>query len=760
MQSEAETPLLRRLNGRPQACDPCRLRKVACDHTQPVCNRCRKRNQASACVYTIGSTTASASASTKVIASPKVTKKSSAPGRARLRPASSPVSSSLPAALSSYETHPAAHVAGSRRPTPRSDFEFGAPPSSNHPSGQYSTPSNESGCASGTTAVTTASPTQHRQHRYDSSSLASPTAPLLPPSRLGPLGFTSYSAVYEEARTRLSCLQGQPSPLPANDRLKPIRAGGFPWVMSAATRANCHALLRDLPDLDLAQAQANISFKNNDTWAQIAAGKILASFRTTLTHRSDSQIENLAQLMSTNTLKQVSDDLADPNDWIDQFVGPNLRWESLGLLFTFPELFSGGCGVEECASSWWHRISFKQAVLEWLDICLGLCLCMAGGNLMVLHICSKRSFLESVTLGDAGLECWRANADAVAVSTYLGLYTEPEQSNYTPTFCSELRRRLFAVAYTTDKVIASFQGRPPLLSNRYASTPPPLDISDKDYFAGNASLEKSIRALDKNGWKTTGDFSATTMIRARVIIAHVRDDLLEIALGSSKQPKVNTLIEIKAREAALIAELPPGLAYDPHELEDPRMNADTAYAKTLIQIEHLQNLFFAERLLQRYGQAQEGELLTISYEMVTLTLNFWIHKDSFTKARIDFQWLVMAYAAPGGGILCMELLKPTFSGPHPRDPKVTRSSIIQQLSLLVGFLSWVSPDAPNSTLCASCKTVIQHVLDHTLNNPQIESSSKPLEPFEQPDAYQPYFNFDLLDTFDWLRADDFIGDTL
>ncbi|CAG9946617.1 unnamed protein product [Clonostachys rosea f. rosea IK726] len=36
MQSEAETPLLRRLNGRPQACDPCRLRKVACDHTQPM----------------------------------------------------------------------------------------------------------------------------------------------------------------------------------------------------------------------------------------------------------------------------------------------------------------------------------------------------------------------------------------------------------------------------------------------------------------------------------------------------------------------------------------------------------------------------------------------------------------------------------------------------------------------------------------------------------------------------------------------------
>lgn len=155
---------------------------------------------------------------------------------------------------------------------------------------------------------------------------------------------------------------------------------------------------------------------------------------------------------------------------------------------------------------------------------------------------------------------------------------------------------------------------------------------------------------------------------------------------------------------------------------------------------------------------------------------------------------VMSYAAPGGGILCMELLRPTFSGPrHPRNPSVTRSSMIQHLSVLVSFLAWVSPDAPNADLCASCRTVIQHVLDHTLNNnnsgANIGSSSYGnssnsnnndgsgggdssnanaplteatmatlLEPFE--DAAQPYFNFDLLDTFDWLRADEFMSESL
>lgn len=41
----------RRRNGRPQACEPCRLRKVACDHSMPVCTRCRSGKSPDSCVY-------------------------------------------------------------------------------------------------------------------------------------------------------------------------------------------------------------------------------------------------------------------------------------------------------------------------------------------------------------------------------------------------------------------------------------------------------------------------------------------------------------------------------------------------------------------------------------------------------------------------------------------------------------------------------------------------------------------------------------
>ncbi len=41
----------RRPNGRLAACNPCRARKVSCDHRQPACTRCLKKDQGARCFY-------------------------------------------------------------------------------------------------------------------------------------------------------------------------------------------------------------------------------------------------------------------------------------------------------------------------------------------------------------------------------------------------------------------------------------------------------------------------------------------------------------------------------------------------------------------------------------------------------------------------------------------------------------------------------------------------------------------------------------
>ena len=108
----------------------------------------------------------------------------------------------------------------------------------------------------------------------------------------------------------------------------------------------------------------------------------------------------------------------------------------------------------------------------------------------------------------------------------------------------------------------------------------------------------------------------------------------------------------------------------------------------------------------------------------------------------------------------MELLKPrslaseSHLGANPQVLLLSRSSIVQKLSLLVGFLDWINPSAPNGDLCSECKSVIQRVLDQTLNVVSTDrfAAPDPLDSWDFPST-QRDFNFDLLDTYDWLRPD-------
>lgn len=47
----AINPILRRRNGKPQSCEPCRISKIRCDHRTPICSRCVARGMNSSCSY-------------------------------------------------------------------------------------------------------------------------------------------------------------------------------------------------------------------------------------------------------------------------------------------------------------------------------------------------------------------------------------------------------------------------------------------------------------------------------------------------------------------------------------------------------------------------------------------------------------------------------------------------------------------------------------------------------------------------------------
>jgi hypothetical protein len=90
----------------------------------------------------------------------------------------------------------------------------------------------------------------------------------------------------------------------------------------------------------------------------------------------------------------------------------------------------------------------------------------------------------------------------------------------------------FASAFYADKCLSTFVGRPPFINYRYCSLSPPLDLSDEDLIAGGERLNQAISKLDAAGWNPQGNDLRVSMKRLRFLLAVLREQALEIALGT------------------------------------------------------------------------------------------------------------------------------------------------------------------------------------------------------------------------------------
>lgn len=122
-------------------------------------------------------------------------------------------------------------------------------------------------------------------------------------------------------------------------------------------------------------------------------------------------------------------------------------------------------------------------------------------------------------------------------------------SDEVPSISSEARKRVFASVFRMDKGIATFTGRPPMFSRRYTTSQSlPLDVTDEVLLAGGEVLARAIASLDENGFNTDGKVYSATILRARTLLALVRDEVLEIALGCNEHDDIVELAAYVLRE--------------------------------------------------------------------------------------------------------------------------------------------------------------------------------------------------------------------
>jgi hypothetical protein len=202
-----------------------------------------------------------------------------------------------------------------------------------------------------------------------------------------------------------------------------------------------------------------------------------------------------------------------------------------------------------------------------------------------------------------------------------------------------------------------------------------------------------------------------------------------------------------------MANMPDGLIYRPEDMTcKAGVNKRNIVNKLRLRLEHLQNMFLIERLLSKQGDHDCGcDLFDTSLEMISLALILWTHQKRVDYPESCLDWLVMSYAAPAGGVLCVQLLKCDTTAAR-------KAVIIEKLSMLVSFLDWVEPTAPNYSIGKGVQQAVRRTIEQSLERPAVGVADTLPDAgisymTESTGEFDGIFNFDLLDTFDWLRPE-------
>lgn len=120
--------------------------------------------------------------------------------------------------------------------------------------------------------------------------------------------------------------------------------------------------------------------------------------------------------------------------------------------------------------------------------------------------------------------------------TELGLHNRKETELPTSSLLSQFRKRTFAACFSLDKLMTTHVGRPPALSRHYCSTQNSLDFDDDQFVADSEQIQSIKQNLDDSGWDIVGNVYPSTYLRALMVMAGVRDMILEIYLGIVDEP--------------------------------------------------------------------------------------------------------------------------------------------------------------------------------------------------------------------------------
>ena len=253
---------------------------------------------------------------------------------------------------------------------------------------------------------------------------------------------------------------------------------------------------------------------------------------------------------------------------------------------------------------------------------------------------------------------WKRLGDLATTVFALGLHQEPDDN--VPFFLKEIRKRIFVAAYSLDKQLATFLGRPPLISWRYCNIQFPLDLSYDEIVSDPATRDAAIARLESNNWwNIEGTPAKGGWARAILTTCIVREKVLELSLChqdddlAQKVECVNreltfTIIADKGRAVSRESEqmrlaLPDFLHWNPEH--DSSLSAYDDNVLFQLHLDFLYSSFLLYRILDRRTQTQSDGLIKASRDILSGLIQMVAKINRAGKPPVDIGWDVSIVSA-------------------------------------------------------------------------------------------------------------------
>ena len=453
-------------------------------------------------------------------------------------------------------------------------------------------------------------------------------------------------------------------------------------------------------------------------------------------HERVEDLYGLSELVWRNTQHSITvDGTTSTLEWGARHTGRHLRWETLGALCSavgliaidmseYDSAFNSARAKGIAKDKRTMTETIRKAIEEVLAFCR---YCETTTDVYVCNLYESVLLLESLR-GDAYSGAWHRMGEVVDTVISLGYHQEKRADVNTPFYIAELRTRLFDQIYGHDKNISTFLGRPPRLSHRYCVTQLPLDLSDEELCLQGAELQTAISRLN-DGWNSDNRFRRSTWRRVWAQHARIREDILEIVLGTSVEGMATKAEKIRGRIRQTNDSMPEFVKADVIEILN-NMHSDVHPLVSQWERERIplntMNLvwihggiihteFLLERsLVNRLKSSDVSALIPKARALLTVILAAVSKRDQMRDFTIDMIALLVAYGLPAAGVIGVEMLKQEQTREYTPDI-LPRSKVIQDLSVFVSALATVSPGEGNYTICDQGRKVLEKILDKILS---------------------------------------------